>query len=283
MQRHVASAAASMQRHAACMFARFANLQPRGRGYYQQHIVVCDSSLLWSQKFLRCSSLKAHARAFEGPRRPNARQICGARGRLREAGAGLRYHASGMTDLLPGIATETLQCFAGHEWVRPFSRGGKPTACPEHIRYLNEPISARLKPPRRVTEVWEETAVVDEPPVYVRRWTKAWERAVRIVAAQHGTFTAVDVDKVEEYVRHKRLAELHRAYAEFDPYQTTNAGSVKPHPGWYQAQVEETFAQRTARDLGLTPDPSAQAGSGPEDDWQDGVYDDQIGPDGKQL
>jgi len=182
-----------------------------------------------------------------------------------------------------GLATETLQCFAGHSWTRPETRGGKPTACPEHIRYLNEPISSRLRPPRRVRDLWEETAVLDDPAVYVDRWRKVWERTVRIVAARAGTFAKVDVDLVEDYVQHRRLAELHRAYAEYDPYQTTNAGSVKPHPGWYQSQVEAVAARRAAIALGIEPDPAAPHDSGgePGDDYS--VYDDQLGPDGRPL
>ena len=185
---------------------------------------------------------------------------------------------------MPGLDVETLQCFAGHAWTRPHTRGGKPTACPEHIRYLNEPISPRLKPPRRIVDLWEETAVLDEPAQYVKRWTKAWERAVRIVAAQEKSFAKVDVELIEEYIQHKRLSELHRAYAEYNPYQETAQRSIKPHPGWYQSQVEASLARRSAMTLGLEPDPSereAPGGDIPGDDYS--VYDDQLGPDGKPL
>jgi hypothetical protein len=134
-----------------------------------------------------------------------------------------------------------------------------------------------------VVDLWEETAVLDPPDQYVARWRKAWERVVRILAAKAGTFAKVDMEAVEEYIQHRRLAELHRAYAEYDPYQTTNAGSVKPHPGWYQAQVEAAAARRTAMALGLEPDQTAQdvGGDIPGDDYQ--VYDDQLGPDGRPL
>jgi hypothetical protein len=187
-------------------------------------------------------------------------------------------------DFTAGIATETLQCIAGHSWTRPESRGGKPHACPEHARFLTEPLSYRSRAPKRLIELWEETAVIDPPEQYVQRWRKVWERTVRAVAAQRGTFASVDMDMIEDYVQHKRLAELHRAYAEYDPYQTTNAGSVKPHPGWYQSQVEATAARRAAIALGLEPDPSAPQGKGgdwPDEDSQ--VYDDQLGPDGRPL
>ena len=134
-------------------------------------------------------------------------------------------------------------------------------------------------------DLWEETAVLDPPDKYVTRWRKAWERTVRILAAQAGSFAPVDLEGVEEYIRHRRLAELHRAYAEFDPYQSTNAGSVKPHPGWYQAQLEEQAARRTAIRLGLEPGEGAQVAQGGPDDPRDDfeVYDDQLGPDGKPL
>src|SRR5215469_2692003 len=187
-------------------------------------------------------------------------------------------------DLLPGIATETLDCFAGHSWTRPHSRGGKPTACPEHIRYLNEPISGRLRVPKRLLDLWAETAVVDEPPVYVKRWTKVWERVVRILAAKASTFAAVDMDLVEEYVRHQRLAELHRSYAEYEPYSTSTYGSIKAHPGWHQAQVEELQAKKVAIELGLVPDPKAKDTGGSGDDLGGyEIYDDQLGPDGNPL
>jgi hypothetical protein len=188
------------------------------------------------------------------------------------------------SDLMPGIATETLQCFAGHEWIRPYSKGGKPTSCPEHVRFLNEPLSARMHPPKRLTALWLSTAVLDEPDEYVRRWTKVWTRTVRILGAQAGTFASIDLPGVEEYVQHKRLAELHRAYAEYEPYQTTIQGSIKPHPGWYQSQVSDKFARQAAIRLGLEDGGDAvrdAGGSDPEDDFE--VYDDQLGPDGKPL
>jgi hypothetical protein len=191
-----------------------------------------------------------------------------------------------MTDFVPGIATETLTCFVGHEWVRPFAAGGKPTACPQHVKFLNEVISPRLRPPPRTIALWEETAVLDEPDEYVRRWTKFWLRVVRILAAQAGNFGSVDIEGVEEYVQHRRLAELHRAYAEFDPYQTTVQGSIKPHPGWYQSQVSAKSARQVGIRLGLFGrDPDAQDGGGrsePEDDDYE-VLDDQLGPDGNPL
>jgi hypothetical protein len=185
-------------------------------------------------------------------------------------------------DLLPGLDTEELHCFAGHDWTRPKSRG-TPKACPEHHKFLADIIGPRFSPPRRVINVWESTAVLDEPDAYVRRWKRVWERTVRILAARAGTFQTVDLEAVEDYVQHKRLAELHRAYAEYDPYQTTVQGSIKPHPGWYQSQVEEKAARQAAIRLGLIDDGGgAPAQDGADmDDFE--VYDDQIGPDGKPL
>jgi len=145
-------------------------------------------------------------------------------------------------------------------------------------------MSGRLKVPKRLLELWAETAVVDEPPVYVARWRKAWERTVRTLAAKAGSFAAVDMEMVEEYVRHKRLAELHLSYAEYEPYSTSTYGSIKAHPGWHQAQVEELQAKRVAIELGLADDPSDKKRGGDGDDLGGyEVYDDQLGPDGKPL
>ncbi len=187
------------------------------------------------------------------------------------------------TDFVPGIATETLVCFAGHEWVRPKEKG-RPLSCPEHGRYLQDLLSHRTAVPKRLLDLWEETAVLDVPPAYVTRWRKFWERNARILAARSGSWALVDVPALEEYVQHKRLAELHRAYAECDPYQTTTQGSIKPHPGWYLAQVEEKLARQSGIRLGLIAGGErAQEGGGgePEDDYE--VYDDQLGPDGNPL
>jgi hypothetical protein len=124
----------------------------------------------------------------------------------------------------------------------------------------------------------------------VKRWTKRWIELVRIVAARQGTFAALPLDDIGELVRHERLAELHRHFAEEDPYPETESGAARAHPGWERARIEEVSARQSARRLGLLPEAQPESKKGAtstrlqESAEEHGdLVDDQVGPDGAPL
>jgi len=100
-------------------------------------------------------------------------------------------------------------------------------------------------------ERWKSTAQRLGERGYVKRWTKRWVEVVRMVAARQESFSALPLDDINEHIRHERLAELHRHFAELDPYPETESGAAKVHPGWERARIEEVAARQTARRLGL--------------------------------
>lgn len=152
-----------------------------------------------------------------------------------------------------------LTCLAGHTWEAP-RRGATNRWCPGHRHFGTERIAQKNLPPDLEVERWKSTAQRLTEPGYVKRWTKRWEEVVRMVAARQGTFGALPLDDINEYIRHERLAELHRHFAELDPYTETETGSARAHPGWERARIEEVAARQSARKLGLLPDLQGIAG-----------------------
>lgn len=194
----------------------------------------------------------------------------------------------------PTFEVETLTCACGHMWQRPPAGGVPPRTCPEHRRFMEEPLSQRCSPPARVLKEWRTAAALLEDDEYVKRWTRTWEQTVRLLAARAKTFRGLEIEPIEIYVRHSRLAELHRLYAEETPYVTSEqTGMVRQHPGWEAARIEERLAKESARELGLVSakqssqggNDDGRHGSEPDDggDAGDRVIDDQLGPDGKPL
>ena len=143
-----------------------------------------------------------------------------------------------------------VECLAGHTWEAP-RRGATGRWCPDHRHFGSEPLAKKNLPPDLEVERWKSTATRLGEAGYVKRWSKRWEEIVRIVAARQGTFGALPLHDINEYIRHERLAELHRHFAEQDPYPTTETGSEKAHPGWERARIEEVATRQSARKLGL--------------------------------
>lgn len=185
---------------------------------------------------------------------------------------------------------ETLTCIAGHEWQRKRVNGGMPQSCPRHQRFMDETLARRLQPPDLVVDSWVIAGENLGQPDYVKRWRKKWEKVVRRVGAMQNSWRGVDLELVDVYVRHLRLAELHRLYAEMTPYITSkDTGMVRQHPGWERSHIEERLAREAAVDLGFVEAHSAPPQQGGSDDGDQepgdggGFVDDQLGPDGKPL
>lgn len=148
--------------------------------------------------------------------------------------------------------TITLVCRAGHEWTIPRPRRGKwPEYCAEHKRFFLEQLSGRLKPPTRVRQEWAEQGKMMGDEDYVKYWTKAWTKVVRLLGARGGSWNSVDIRTVEDYIRALRMAELHRLYAQDRPYIESDRGTMKPHPGFELAKESDAEARRLAVELGL--------------------------------
>jgi hypothetical protein len=145
---------------------------------------------------------------------------------------------------------QTLECAAGHTWTRK-KQQGRPKYCAKHRRFFYEPLPARLLPPMRVRQEWAEQELVLDDPGYEQRWVKFWVRTARIIGARHETWSNVDIEGLEEYVRCMRLRELHRLHAQDEPYHRTDRGGVRAHPGWALADREERRADGLAVELGL--------------------------------
>lgn len=190
---------------------------------------------------------------------------------------------------------QTLECAAGHTWTREPTGRKAPKYCPEHKRFLNGPISAGCQPKQRVRAEWEdaEKNLVNERG-YANRWLKFWRDNVRVLAARVGSWGQVDTYKYEEFIRHTRLAELHRLFAQDNPYFTTEGGAIRSHPGWKNAKAAQREADRLAVELGLKVDSSKHASSNggaaqgqpsklEQEAAEVGIADDQIGPDGQPL
>lgn len=104
------------------------------------------------------------------------------------------------------------------------------------------------------------------------------------------------MDKLEAYVRSTRLVELHRLYAQDEPYHETSRGSVKPHPGWELAEREERRRHALALELGLEQNGSSSRSSGgssssgesyksrlQQEAEETGIVQSAVGPDGMSL
>lgn len=184
----------------------------------------------------------------------------------------------------------SIPCPAGHHWEWTVKQGMPPSWCPDHDSYREYPISTANLPPERVKDEWDHAERLYGGKGYAKRWQKEWEFTVRRLAARAGSWAHLPLDEVEEYIRHRRLAELHRIFAERDPYPHTESGSVRAHPGWEKAQREEVQARKAARALGLIED-AARSSSRPTGDptqlqqeaAESGLSDDQVGPDGRPL
>lgn len=148
------------------------------------------------------------------------------------------------------MAKATVTCPAGHTWEAA-SSAGISRWCPDHKSFYERPISKKNMPPDLEVERWKDTGRRLGENGYVKRWTSRWVEIVRILAAMQNTFAALPLHDINEYIRHERLAELHRHYAEQEPYTETGAGATKAHPGWERARLEEAAARMTARKLGL--------------------------------
>lgn len=191
----------------------------------------------------------------------------------------------------------TIMCLAGHEWEWVKTKRGAPKYCPEHRRFLHGPISSGSQPKARTRREWEdaEENLVNERG-YANRWLKFWRDNVRIVAARRGSWS-IDHAKYEHWVREMRFAELHRLFAQDQPYITTDSGAVKAHPGWRLSAQAERKADKLAIELGLkqASDARQAAGGGgtapsrpptkleQEAEELGGIEDDQVGPDGRPL
>lgn len=203
-----------------------------------------------------------------------------------------------------GRQTMTVRCVAGHTWEHPIDakkRAGK--VCPIHEKFFKQRYPEKYGPPARVEQGWEDTEenLVTEVG-YARRWRAMWKRAVRTVAARQNSWS-VDLVTVEKYIWHLRWAELHRLYAQDEPYVTSSSGAVREHPGWKLAEAEEKRAQAIATELGIEgPDRNfvgisgdkppgkkkrSQAGASvleqEAEEREDGIVDNMVGPDGKPL
>lgn len=192
----------------------------------------------------------------------------------------------------PAYEYETLICMAGHPWEHKKVGKAPPKYCPQHKRFIQGPISIRSQPKSRLIQEWEdaEENLVNERG-YAARWLKFWRDNVRIIAARAGSWGKIDLVKYEAYVRHMRLAELHRLFAQDRPYYTTESGAIKAHPGWNNAEREARKARKLGIELGLvledkrTRGPAQRQPSKLEEeaDEHGGIEDDQIGPDGEPL
>lgn len=198
-----------------------------------------------------------------------------------------------MTTANGNKATITATCLGGHEWEWKSTGRGAPKYCPAHRRFIQGPISGGSQPKARVIREWEdaEENLVNERG-YANRWLKFWRDHVRIVAARAGTWK-IDKQKYEEWVRESRYAELHRLFAQDQPYITSDSGAVKAHPGWRLSAVAQRKADKLAVELGLKEEQTAsraraQGASAPSKLEQEaeelgGIEDDQVGPDGEPL
>lgn len=157
-------------------------------------------------------------------------------------------------DDIPNTAT----CIAGHEWEPTGRSGNIASACPRHVKFFRQQLSARLKPPKMVVQEWAEQAKMLDDDEYVDRWKGVWNNTVRLLGARFETWVKVDPKAVELYVRSLRLAELHRLYAQDHPY-IEGRGTVKAHPGWELSEKEERKARQLALDMGLVDPPGVPA------------------------
>lgn len=190
---------------------------------------------------------------------------------------------------------QRLTCAAGHQWERE-PRRDRPHACPVHAHWWTMPLPVPCEPNQREVAAWENTeeTIVNEDG-YAARWREFWEETVRVIAARAGSWLDVDIALVEEYVRAKRLSELHRMHAEDEPYFPTNTG-VRAHPGWKLTREFAADAQIVGRKLGLIAAEPARGGH--DRKWpasrleidlheqhgsNDAVIDSQVGPDGRSL
>jgi hypothetical protein len=132
-----------------------------------------------------------------------------------------------------------------------------------------------------------------EVEAYVRRWRSLWEGTAALLRGLDlgDGYRDVDLDRLESYVRHVRLADFHRQFAEQQPYHSKPSGIVHAHPGWSMSQREERLALMQARALGLESKEPDEPGDGSNghvegDDAAElvaAVVDDQRGPDGTPL
>jgi hypothetical protein len=193
---------------------------------------------------------------------------------------------------------EEIECIGGHTWTRPKkARGRKPKYCHKHQQFFITKPTKRCYPPERVLQEWAEQSQVLDDPGYEERWAKVWLDTVRIVAAKGSSWSAVDVELIEKYVRSLRLAEVHRLYAQDEPYHTTARGTTRPHPGWALAEKEDAKANELKVQLGLALLQNGKNGpkhpSHTSDVWQSRLqqsaedHEDElhsaVGPDGESL
>jgi hypothetical protein len=149
---------------------------------------------------------------------------------------------------------QVVECRVGHTWTRKKQRG-RPKVSDEHRRFFVIPLTTRVRPPERVRQEWAEQELVLDDPGYEKRWEEFWAKTARLLAAKGLSWAAVDVEKLDIYVRSMRLAELHRLMAQDEPYHRTDRGGLRPHPGWELAERETRRADALAIELGLKPDP----------------------------
>lgn len=200
--------------------------------------------------------------------------------------------------------TLSIWCVAGHTWELEVGTRGL-VCCPMHAKFFKGHFPPSLKPPARVVREWEdaqENLVNDDQ--YKTRWASAWRRIVRVVSSRQMSWS-VDLGLIEEYVRHLRFAELHRLYAQDEPYVANSSGTLREHPGWKMAEREEREARRCAEQLGVEgPDQNYRGSRNRskgeeakksqrhqqtsleqrvESDHPDGIVDSTVGPDGEPL
>jgi hypothetical protein len=190
---------------------------------------------------------------------------------------------------------ETKHCVVGHTWQA--EAGTKQRICPVHAGWWQGQFPAELRPNERTVEEWDhaERELVNERG-YAVRWRGVWTETARRSAALLESWEAVDIELVDDYVRARRLEELHRLFAQDEPYSHTAAGGTKPHPGWRLSREAGRDARRLARELGISVPPmsddDAPKKSRPgrmdtaadlEGGQNGGVLDNQVGPDGRPL
>lgn len=190
-------------------------------------------------------------------------------------------------------AMETMHCIVGHTWQA--EAGTKARVCPLHAGWWQGSFPKDLRPGERTVEEWDhaERELLNERG-YAVRWRGVWTETVRRVAAVRESWEAVDIELVDDYVRARRFEELHRLYAQDEPYSQTASGGTKPHPGWRLSRESARDARRMARELGIivpaSDDDEAPKRPGRMDTAADieggqngGVVDSQVGPDGRTL
>lgn len=178
---------------------------------------------------------------------------------------------------------ETRRCVVGHSWDA-IPGTDKQKVCPTHASWWAGILPKELRPGELTIGEWThaEDELVNERG-YVARWQGVWTETVRRIAAAADSWDLVDLDRVDDYVRARRLSELHRLFAQDEPYNEKG----RAHPGWKISREFASDARRLAVELGLEVPkevkPSRMQTSADVEQGHNGVVDSQVGPDGRPL